>query len=98
MASDNRNADRNELDSMTREFLAKGGKIVQCPPGSSDTVVYKRTSFRRRGAPSAAGKDEAAGAAAAPSGEASAGDASIGDASTGDASNNASNGAAPTSE
>ncbi len=96
MASDNRNADRNEIDSMTREFLAKGGKIVQCPPGSSDTVVYKRTSFRRRGAPSAAGKDEAAGTAAAPNGEASAGDAST--ASTGDASNNASNGAAPTNE
>ena len=58
MASDNRNADRNEIDSMTREFLARGGKIVQCPPGSSDSVVYKRTSFRRRGAPAAAGKEE----------------------------------------
>ena len=63
MTSDNRSADRNELDSMTREFLAKGGKIVQCPPGSSDSVVYKRTSFRRRGAASAAGKDGADGAA-----------------------------------
>ena len=70
MASDNRSADRNEIDSMTREFLAKGGKIVQCPPGSSDTVVYKRTSFRRRGAPSAAGKDEAAASPAAANGEA----------------------------
>lgn len=70
MASDNRSADRNEIDSMTREFLAKGGKIVQCPPGSSDTVVYKRTSFRRRGAPSAAGKDEAAAAPAVANGEA----------------------------
>ncbi|MBP2294516.1 hypothetical protein [Azospirillum rugosum] len=87
MASDNRSADRNEIDSMTREFLAKGGKIVQCPPGSSDSVVYKRTSFRRRGAP-AAGKDEAAGAPAAPNGEAPAGDASTGDASNAAAPNN----------
>ena len=63
MTSDNRSADRNELDSMTREFLAKGGKIVHCPPGSSDSVVYKRTSFRRRGAASAAGKDGAEGTA-----------------------------------
>lgn len=60
MTSDNRNADRNELDSMTREFLARGGKIVQCPPGSSDSVVYKRTSFRRRGAPAADAKTDAA--------------------------------------
>ncbi|KAA1055187.1 hypothetical protein [Azospirillum argentinense] len=66
MASDNRSADRNDLDSMTREFLAKGGKIVQCPPGSSDSVVYKRTSFRRRGAANAAGKDGAEGAAGTP--------------------------------
>lgn len=66
MASDNRSADRNDLDSMTREFLAKGGKIVQCPPGSSDSVVYKRTSFRRRGAANAAGKEGAEGTAATP--------------------------------
>lgn len=66
MASDNRSADRNDLDSMTREFLAKGGKIVQCPPGSSDSVVYKRTSFRRRGAANAAGKDGTEGAAGTP--------------------------------
>ncbi len=54
MTSDSRSADRKDIDSMTREFLAKGGKIVQCPPGSSDSVVYKKTSFRRRGAPNAA--------------------------------------------
>jgi hypothetical protein len=66
MTSDNRNADRNELDSMTREFLARGGKIVQCPPGSSDSVVYKRTSFRRRGAPAADAKTDAAETPAAP--------------------------------
>lgn len=91
MASDNRSADRNEIDSMTREFLAKGGKIVQCPPGSSDSVVYKRTSFRRRGAP-AAGKDEAAGTPAVPNGEAPPNDASnvasSGEASNAEASNN----------
>ena len=54
MTSDSRSADRKDIDSMTRELLAKGGKIVQCPPGSSDSVVYKKTSFRRRGAPNAA--------------------------------------------
>jgi len=53
MTSDSRSADRKDIDSMTEEFLAKGGKIVQCPPGSSDSVVYKKTSFRRRGAPNA---------------------------------------------
>ncbi|MBP2313047.1 hypothetical protein [Azospirillum soli] len=59
MTSDSRSADRKDIDSMTREFLAKGGKIVQCPPGSSDSVVYKKTSFRRRGAPNAAATAEA---------------------------------------
>lgn len=48
MAVDRRNVDRNDLDAMTRDYLAKGGKIVQCPPGSSENVVYKRNSFRRR--------------------------------------------------
>lgn len=78
MTSDNRSADRNELDSMTREFLARGGKIVQCPPGSSDSVVYKRTSFRRRGAAAADAKTDAAetpAASAAPSPDALAPDA-----------------------
>jgi hypothetical protein len=56
MTSDSRSADRKDIDSMTEEFLAKGGKIVQCPPGSSDSVVYKKTSFRRRGAPNADAK------------------------------------------
>jgi len=50
MTSDSRSGERKDLDAMTREFLSKGGKIVQCPPGSSDSVVYKKTSFRRRGA------------------------------------------------
>lgn len=62
MTSDSRSADRKDIDSMTREFLAKGGKIVQCPPGSSDSVVYKKTSFRRRGAPNAAPNAAADGA------------------------------------
>ena len=56
MTSDSRSADRKDIDSLTQEFLAKGGKIVQCPPGSSDSVVYKKTSFRRRGAPNADAK------------------------------------------
>lgn len=48
MTADNRSVDRKDLDAMTREFLDKGGKIVQCPPGSSDSVVYRKSSFRRR--------------------------------------------------
>ncbi|HEY0837889.1 MAG TPA: hypothetical protein VGE72_28495 [Azospirillum sp.] len=48
MAVDRRNVDKNDLDAMTRDYLSKGGKIVQCPPGSSENVVYKRNSFRRR--------------------------------------------------
>ncbi|SMH51916.1 hypothetical protein [Azospirillum agricola] len=48
MADDNRSADRQDLDAMTREFLAKGGKIMQCAPGSSDNVVYRKGTFRRR--------------------------------------------------
>lgn len=54
MTDDNRSADRQDLDAMTREFLAKGGKIMQCAPGSSDNVVYRKGTFRRR--PSGDGK------------------------------------------
>ncbi|MCG5243205.1 hypothetical protein [Azospirillum doebereinerae] len=48
MTNDNRSSDRQDLDAMTREFLAKGGKISQCAPGSSDNVVYRKGTFRRR--------------------------------------------------
>ncbi len=48
MTDDNRSSDRQDLDAMTREFLAKGGKILQCAPGSSDNVVYRKGTFRRR--------------------------------------------------
>lgn len=50
MTSETRSADRNDLDSLTQDFLAKGGKIEKCPPGASENVVYKRTAFRRRNA------------------------------------------------
>jgi len=64
MTNDNRSSDRQDLDAMTREFLAKGGKISQCAPGSSDNVVYRKGTFRRRpagdgktgGAPAADGR------------------------------------------
>ncbi|MBY0431068.1 MAG: hypothetical protein K2Q10_07715 [Rhodospirillales bacterium] len=32
------------------EFFAKGGTITRCPPGPSETVVYKN-SYRRRPKP-----------------------------------------------
>lgn len=51
MTADKRSADRKQIDAMTRDFLAKGGKIVQCPPGASEEVVYKKNTFRRRAKP-----------------------------------------------
>ncbi|NYZ15959.1 hypothetical protein HL658_25745 [Azospirillum sp. RWY-5-1] len=48
MASEKRSADRKDLDTMTRDFLSKGGQIVRCPPGPSENVVTKHGSFRRR--------------------------------------------------
>ncbi len=73
MTDDNRSADRQDLDAMTREFLAKGGKIVQCAPGSSDNVVYRKGTFRRRpagdgktGTPGAPGVQAGAQAGAQP--------------------------------
>lgn len=64
MTDDNRSADRNDLDAMTREFLEKGGKILQCAPGSSDNVVYRKGTFRRR--PANYGKTDGAVAGAMP--------------------------------
>lgn len=86
MTADRRTADRKDLDALTREFLDKGGKIVQCPPGSSENVVYKRGSFKRR-APSgtaAAGTDGPPEAAPAPTpaGDTAPGDAPAGERST----------------
>lgn len=40
--------DAQDLADMTRAFLAKGGNIVQCPPGASENVVYRKGGFRRR--------------------------------------------------
>lgn len=53
MADDHRSNDPRDLDAqdlaeMTRAFLAKGGNIVQCPPGASENVVYRKGGFRRR--------------------------------------------------
>lgn len=64
MTDDNRSADRNDLDAMTREFLERGGKIMQCAPGSSDNVVYRKGTFRRR--PANYGKPDAAAGAMPP--------------------------------
>ncbi len=48
MTADRRSEDRQNLEAMTHEFLQNGGRIVQCPPGSSEAVVYKKGSFKRR--------------------------------------------------
>jgi hypothetical protein len=69
MSWDKRADDRRSIDSMMQEFLDKGGKIVQCPPGSSEAVVYKKGSFKRRAAQKPAETENAA------AGEAAAGNA-----------------------
>lgn len=51
MTTDRRSMDRAELEAMTRHFLAQGGAIARCPPGSSDNIVYKRPTFQRRSEP-----------------------------------------------
>ncbi|MBK1841698.1 hypothetical protein JHL17_30295 [Azospirillum sp. YIM B02556] len=47
-SNDSRDLDAQDLADMTRAFLAKGGNIVQCPPGASENVVYRKGGFRRR--------------------------------------------------
>ncbi|ANC91447.1 hypothetical protein A6A40_05760 [Azospirillum humicireducens] len=47
-SNDPRDLDAQDLAEMTRNFLAKGGSIVQCPPGASENVVYRKGGFRRR--------------------------------------------------
>ena len=51
MTTDPRSMNRAELEAMTRHFLAKGGAIARCPPGSSGNIVYKRQTFQRRSEP-----------------------------------------------
>ena len=51
MTTDRRSMDRAELEAMTCHFLAQGGAIARCPPGSSDNIVYKRQTFQRRSQP-----------------------------------------------
>ena len=45
MTSDKRMTDREkaEMDALTRAFLEKGGTITRCPPGSSETVMYRNS-------------------------------------------------------
>ena len=37
----------NDLNSLIDEYIAKGNKVIQCPPGPSEEVVYKN-QYRRR--------------------------------------------------
>ena len=37
----------NDLNSLIYEYIAKGNKVTQCPPGPSEEVVYKN-QYRRR--------------------------------------------------
>jgi hypothetical protein len=32
-----------DLQSLIEQYLAQGGPVTQCPPGPSDTLVYKRS-------------------------------------------------------
>ncbi|MCP1609022.1 hypothetical protein J2848_000658 [Azospirillum lipoferum] len=67
-SNDPRDLDAQDLAEMTRAFLAKGGNIVQCPPGASENVVYRKGGFRRRNPNDAkpAGEKPADTTAAAP--------------------------------
>lgn len=37
----------DDLNALVDEYLAKGNKITQCPPGPSEEVVYKN-QYRKR--------------------------------------------------
>jgi hypothetical protein len=37
----------NNLNALVDEYLARGNKITQCPPGPSEEVVYKN-QYRKR--------------------------------------------------
>jgi hypothetical protein len=53
----------NDLNSLIDEYIAKGNKVTQCPPGPSEEVVYKN-QYRRRPKKAEAkpeGKQEEAG-------------------------------------
>lgn len=73
MSWDKRADDRRAIDSMMQDFLERGGKIVQCPPGSSEAVVYKKGSFKRRAAQKPTGTEGASPGDAAPSASAETG-------------------------
>jgi hypothetical protein len=49
MKIDKRMTDREkaEMDALTRAFFEKGGTIIRCPPGSSETVTYRNGQRRR---------------------------------------------------
>jgi hypothetical protein len=49
MAEDRRE-NRQHIESLTAQFLARGGRIETCPPGPSENVVYKNRPTRRRAA------------------------------------------------
>jgi len=66
MKSDRRVAAREELDDAMRDFLARGGKIVQCAPGASENVVLRRDTFRRGGRPGPRQPDQTATPTPAP--------------------------------
>ncbi len=55
-------SDKADLAAMTRAFLEKGGRIVRCAEGPSETAVYRNGRRLSR----AAGPGDAAEHAAAP--------------------------------
>ena len=44
----------DDLNALVDEYLAKGNKITQCPPGPSEEVVYKNQYRKRPKKPDAA--------------------------------------------
>ncbi|WP_158047593.1 hypothetical protein [Skermanella pratensis] len=56
----------NDLNALVDEYLAKGNKITQCPPGPSEEVVYKNQYRKRPKKPDAAAAPAEAPADASP--------------------------------
>jgi hypothetical protein len=50
MKTDKRKIGSQDLESMTAEFLARGGQVSRHPPGGAENVVYKNR-FRGRARP-----------------------------------------------
>ena len=55
---DRQSKDNNESQKQIDEFLAKGGKITQCPPGArTEDINFKGSFFGKRNKKAEEGKE-----------------------------------------